>query len=59
MNLTSRWNLESSRKIYSNKYIELYEDVHEHKQQKKESIQGQKEKIIRPLSHLCQITKFL
>ena len=27
MNLTSRWNLESSRKIYSNKYIELYEDV--------------------------------
>jgi ADP-ribose diphosphatase len=27
MNLVSRWNLESSRKIYSNNYIELYEDV--------------------------------
>jgi ADP-ribose pyrophosphatase len=35
MNLPSGWNFESSRKIYCNKYIELYEDVLDIKSKKK------------------------
>jgi hypothetical protein len=35
MNLLAGWTLESSRKIYSNKYIELYEDVLDIKNKKK------------------------
>ena len=35
MNLPTGWKLESSRKIYSNKYIELYEDVLDIKNKKK------------------------
>lgn len=35
MNLPTGWTLESSRKIYSNKYIELYEDVLDIKNKKK------------------------
>jgi ADP-ribose pyrophosphatase len=35
MNLPAGWTLESSRKIYSNKYIELYEDVLDIKNKKK------------------------
>jgi len=35
MNLPAGWTLESSRKIYSNKYIELYEDVLDIKSKKK------------------------
>jgi ADP-ribose pyrophosphatase len=35
MNLPSGWKFESSRQIYSNKYIELYEDVIDIKKKKK------------------------
>ncbi|MDP9210675.1 MAG: hypothetical protein M3N27_01635 [Thermoproteota archaeon] len=47
MILPSDWKFESSRKIYSNKYIELYEDVLDIRN-KKRSIQEQKEKTIPP-----------
>ena len=35
MKLPSDWKFESSRKIYSNKYIELYEDVLDIRNKKK------------------------